>query len=284
MRQRFGIRQQHGRRIVTMFGLAKQIGGAQFSIYRLISNDHCFGWSGKQINADASKQLTFGFGNKGVARANQHMDSFDGFTANGHGTNCLNAAKDIDFMCAAKMHRCHNSGVRASLIGRGRCHDTRDTGNRGSQHRHMRRGHHWKFASRYIAANRLHRDVFMAKNDARHRLNLNILHRGALDFREFANLRLRKANILHIACRHLGNQGIDLLLRKAITFRCVIVEFLGKVTDSCIAPCFDAGKGVLDNRTNLGVIFRAFDLRFATFQIANSHSMPPDYVPSGRGA
>ena len=195
-----------------MFGLTKQIGGAQFCVYRFISDDHGFGWSGKQINANAPEQLPFGFGDKGVAGPNQHMDSFDRFAANGHGTHRLNAAKDKDFMGTAKMHRCHNSGIRASLIWRGCCHNARDPGNRGRQNRHMGRRHHGKLASWHITANRLHGDVFMAKDNAWHRLDLDILHRCTLNFRKFAHLCLGETNIFHITRRYLGNQFIDLSL------------------------------------------------------------------------
>ena len=73
----------------------------------------------------------------------------------------------------------------------------------------MRRCHHRELAGRHIAANGLHRNISVPENDTRHGLDLDILHGGALDFSEFADLILGETNIVHIPWRHFGDQFVD---------------------------------------------------------------------------
>ena len=63
----------------------------------------------------------------------------------------------------------------------------------------MCRCHHRKLAGRHITSNRLNRNIPVAKDHTRHRFDLDILHRCALDFGKFAHLILCKANVIHIA-------------------------------------------------------------------------------------
>ena len=81
-----------------MLSLSQHICGAHFCVNRIVSNNHCFRWSSKQINTDASKQLSLCLGNKGITWANEQMHRFYGLCAYGHGPNGLNTPNNIDLM------------------------------------------------------------------------------------------------------------------------------------------------------------------------------------------
>ena len=90
----------------------------------------------------------------------------------------------------------------------------------------MGRSNHRKFAARYIAADRLHRDILMAKNDTRQGFHLNIRHACALRLCKAAYLSLREFDIFHIARRNLVHSGLDLAIRQAKIFRGICIELL----------------------------------------------------------
>ena len=60
-----------------MLGLAEQIGGAHLAVDRLVGDDQRLGRAGEQVDADAAEELPLGFGDEGVAGADQHVDRFD---------------------------------------------------------------------------------------------------------------------------------------------------------------------------------------------------------------
>ena len=254
-----------------MLRLSKQVGRVQLGIDRVVGDHHGFGRTGEQVDADTAEQLTLGFGDKGVAGPDKHMHRIDGLGADGHGTDRLNAAERIDFMRTAKMHRGNDRRVRTAFERRCRGDDTRHARDRSRQHRHMRRSHHRELAGRHIATDGLHRDILVAQNHAGKRLDLDILHRGALDFGEFADLILRKADIVHVALRNFGDQLVDLPLAQPVARRREIVELLGKLAHRGVAPCLDVGKRRFYNGTDLGIVLGTFHLRLAAFQISNGH-------------
>jgi len=61
-----------------------------------------------------------------------------------------------------------------------------------------------------VTADRLHWDVFVTEDYARHGLNLDVLHRVPLGLREVTYLLLCELNVLHIAGRDLCHQSFDL--------------------------------------------------------------------------
>ena len=121
-----------------MLGLPQQIGGADFRIYCLVRDDHCFGRAGKQINAHAAEKLALGLCDIGVSRPNKHVYRIDGFRAQSHSANGLNPAQTQDFMRPAKMHRGNNRRVRAPIHRRRRGDNARHARNRSGENRHMR--------------------------------------------------------------------------------------------------------------------------------------------------
>ena len=179
-----------------MFGLAEQIGGAQFAIgANVIGNHQCFGRPGKQIDADAAEQLALGFGNKGVAGANKHIDRRHAGGAKRHRTHRLDAAEAPDFIGAG--HRlCRNNRRRRPALER-RCtgDNARHAGHLGGDDAHMRRCQQWIFATGHITARGIDRDMGVAEHNAGQRFNFDIVHRITLDLGKIAHLRLREFDV-----------------------------------------------------------------------------------------
>jgi hypothetical protein len=50
----------------------------------MIGNHQHFGWASQQIDADTAEQLTFGLGDVGIARPNQHINRRDRFSTQRH--------------------------------------------------------------------------------------------------------------------------------------------------------------------------------------------------------
>ncbi len=159
-----------------MLRLAQKVGGAKLRIYGFVRDHHCLGRSCEQIDADAAEKLTFGFGDESIAGADEHVGGFDGFGAQRHRADGLNAAEAVNLVRAAKVHCCDDGGVRAPIDGRRGGHDAGNASDRGGQDRHVGSRHHREFAARDIAADRLHRDVAVAEDHARFRLHLDIGH------------------------------------------------------------------------------------------------------------
>jgi len=66
--------------------------------------------------------------------------------------------------------------------------------------------------------------VAVARHHARQGLDLDVGHRRALDLREAADLRLRKADVVQRARRQAGDAGVDLRGGQAKAFWRPLVE------------------------------------------------------------
>ena len=66
-------------------------------------------------------KLALGFGDEGIARADEHVDRRDRISAERHCADRLDAAERIDLVGARKVHGGHDRWVRTrpSVIGRG---------------------------------------------------------------------------------------------------------------------------------------------------------------------
>src|SRR3546814_19467961 len=84
----------------------------------------------------------------------------------------------------------------------------------GGDDRHVRRGEQRIFAAGNIAACARHRDGAMAEDDARHRHDLDVADRGALDLGEVADLRLRELDVLQRLARKLVESVLLLPIAK----------------------------------------------------------------------
>ena len=135
-----------------MFGLAEQVGGADFAVDAVVGNDQRFGRAGQKIDPDATEQLTLGLGHIGIAGADDHVDGLDRFGAERHGGNRLHAAENINVIRAAEMHGGDDGRVRSALEGRCAGDNAFHAGDLGGDNRHMRRGDHRIAPARHVAA------------------------------------------------------------------------------------------------------------------------------------
>ena len=131
--------------------------------------------------------------------------------------------------------------------------DALDARDLGGNDRHVRGGDHRVAPARHVAADRIHRDMLVAEDDAGQRLDLDILHAGALRLGKAAHLRLRETDVLEIALRHLCDRLLDLGRREAETRRRPVVEFLAQIADGIVAARFHAVEDALDGLAHLGV-------------------------------
>jgi hypothetical protein len=79
----------------------------------------------------------------------------------------------------------------------------------------------------------------MAEDDAGQRLNLDILHRSPLGFRETTDLDLSKVNVRHVAGRNVVHRSFDFGGAQAEGGRRELVELFGEFTDGRVASRFD---------------------------------------------
>ncbi len=92
-------------RVRPVFGLAEQVGGAELAIHRLVGDHQRLGRAGEQVDADAAVELPLGFGDEGIAGADQHVDRLDALGAERHRADRLDAAEAIDHIRAGQMLR-----------------------------------------------------------------------------------------------------------------------------------------------------------------------------------
>ena len=245
---------QRGRRGRAVLGLAEKVGDHHFSIRGLIGDHQDFGRPGEQVDAHPAVELALGFGDIGVAGSDQHVHRGDRAGAERHRADRLDAAQNVDLVGAGERHRGHGLGVRGAVGRRGAGGDPLDARDLGRDHAHMRRRHHRVAPARDIAADAAHRDIAMAQRDARHRLDLDIRHRFALDAGEVADLGLGEGDVLDDAGRHRGDQRVDLPGAEAKALRRPVVEFLRQRADRRVAASLDIGEDVLDRLADRAVV------------------------------
>jgi hypothetical protein len=119
--------------------------------------------------------------------------------------------------------------------------------------RHMRGGDHRIAPARHITADRIHRNVPMAKDDARQRLDLEVVHRFALLLGEVAHLCLRKLDVIEVAFGDLRYGALDLLRGKAKILWRPFVEFLGQLANGRVLPLIDLREDAFDGFAHFGI-------------------------------
>ena len=72
--ERFRGRQQDCGRAWTVLGLAEQIGGAHFGIDAVVGQQKGLCRPGRKIDPDPAEKQSLRFSNKGVSRADEHID------------------------------------------------------------------------------------------------------------------------------------------------------------------------------------------------------------------
>src|SRR5262249_47948169 len=141
-----------------------------------------------------------------------------------------------------KVHGGNDGRMRATPVGWRTSGDALDPGNPCGDDRHVRGGNHRIAPPGHIAADGIDRNVLVAENHARQRLDLEISPGVALALGKAAHLRLRKSDVIEIALGNLADGAFDLLLRKAEGRRGPIVEFSRELPYGLIAPQRDVGE------------------------------------------
>jgi hypothetical protein len=179
------------------------------------------------------------------------IDRGDALRAERHRRDSLHAAKDIDFVGAAEVHRRDDGRMRAAAV-RGRAGgDALYAGDTRRDDRHVRRGDHRIAAARHVAADRIHRDVAMAEDDARQGLNLEVAHRLLLLLREVADLGLRELDVVEVALGNLRDGLLNLGWRQTEILGLPVIKFLRQLTDRDVLLLLDLRQDVFDGLAHL---------------------------------
>ena len=161
------------------------------------------------------------------------------------------------------MHGRHNRRMGLALVRRRGGNNARHAGDRSGQHGHVRRGDHRELAARHVAADRLHRDVLVAKDDARQGLDFDVAQRSALRLGKLAHLFLGELDVRHVARRDLVHRRFDLGGGKAKGGGRVIVELLRQLAHRKIAAGLDIRQDAGDDPADFFVILGALMRRFS---------------------
>ena len=252
-RELLGVGEQDRRRGRAVLGLAEQVGGADFAVDAVVGDDQRLGRAGEQIDADPAIQLALCLRHVGVAGTDDHVDAGNRLGAERHGGDRLHAAEHEDLVGAAEMHRRDDRRMRAAAERRRARDDAFDPRDLGGDDRHVRRGDHRVAPARHVAADRIHRDVAMAEDDAGQRLDLEIAHRFFLLLGEVAHLRLGELDVVEIALGDLADRALDLLRGELEARRRPVVELFGQVAHGGFAAGFNVGENFFDRLAHLGV-------------------------------
>ena len=236
-----------------MLGLAQQVGGADFAVDAVVGDHQRLGRAGQQVDADAAEQLALGLRHIGVAGADDHVHRRDRLGAERHRGDRLHAAQHVDFVGAAEMHGGDDRRMRPALERRRAGDDAFHAGDARGDDRHVRGGDHRIAPARHVAADRVHRDVAVAEDDAGQRLDLQVLHGVALLLREVAHLRLRELDVVEIALGNLRNRLLDLGGRQPKILRLPVVELLRQLADGGVLLVLDLRQDAFDRLAHLGV-------------------------------
>ena len=252
-RELLGVGEQHGGRGRAVLGLAQQIGGADFAVDAVVGDHQRLGRSREQVDADAAEQLALGLRHIGVAGTDDHVDRRDGLGAERHRRHGLHAAEHVDLVGAAEVHRRDDRRMRAALERRRAGDDAFDARDARGDDRHVRRGDHRIAPARHVAADRVHRDVAVAEDDAGQRLDLQVLHGVLLLLREVTDLGLGEPDVVEVSLGDLRNGLLDLGRRQAEILRLPIVELLRQLADGGVLLLVDLREDAFDGAAHGGV-------------------------------
>ena len=238
-----------------MLGLAQQVCGTQFAIYRVVGNDQGLRRTGQEVDTDASEELTLGLGDIGVAGAYQHVDRLEiaarrTLGSERHQANGLYAAKRQDGIRARHVLGHHDSRTGLPPIRRGGRQDPLDPRHLGRDHSHVCGGHKRILAARHIGPDRIYRCVPMTEDHARQGLDLDVLQRVLLDLGKVPDLCLGEGNIVNRALRQGGVSGADFVLAQAEVFAVPFVQVARIAADSLKSLRLDVAEHPLDRFTN----------------------------------
>ena len=236
-----------------MLGLPEQVGGAHLHVGGVVGDDQRLGRAGEQVDADAAEQLPLGFGDKGVAGADQHIDRRDRLGAEAHRGDRLDAAQQIDLVRAAERHRGDRGGGRHAVQRRRAGGDPLHARDLRGQHRHVGRGDHRIPPARHVAADAVDRDVLVTQADAGKRFDLDIAQRVLLRLGEAADLRLGEFDVGDHLVGQAVHQRLDFVRTQAERGGFPFVELRRQFAHRRVAARGDILQDGLDRLADLAV-------------------------------
>ena len=144
------IGEQHRLACRIMFSLTQKVGRNPFRIIGRISNDNNFGRPGHHVDPDLAVKLALCLCHKGIARAGDHIDRRNAFTAMCQRGNRLCAAKPPNLIHAGKMRGGHHRRIHLPVRRRRDHHDPFHACNLGRNNVHQQRRRIGGTAARHI--------------------------------------------------------------------------------------------------------------------------------------
>ena len=121
----------------------------------------------------------------------------------------------------------------------------------------MRGGEQRIFPAGHVAADGIDRNVLVAENHARQRLDLDVAHRFTLMLREVAHLFLREPDVVEIAPGQLRQAILDLCIGQPEILAVPLVELDRQFADRCIPALFDIGQNPFHRGADFRIVFGA---------------------------
>jgi hypothetical protein len=193
-----------------VLGLADEVGGDHHRIGVLVGDHEDLRGTGEQIDAHVAEELALGLGDVRVAGTDEQVDAPDRLGAERERRESLHAPEHVDLVGAGQVHRRDGGRRRGALVGRRARGQPPHAGGLRRHDAHVRRGDHRVAASGYVGADRGDRDVAVAQEHAGERLDLDVVHGGALGLREAPYLGLGEADVVERLLVDPRDDALDL--------------------------------------------------------------------------
>jgi hypothetical protein len=210
-----------------VLGLPEQVGGDEFHVGVVVGDHGDLRRPGQQVDAHAAEQLALGFGDVGVAGADDHVHRRLALEAERHGRHRLHAAEREDAVRAAQVGGVEHRRVAGAAAARrgAREHGVHARDLR-HQHGHERAGHQRAVTGGQVGADAADRDLAVAHDQAGRDLPLEVRGGPQLQLGEAAHPLQAELQALADARVDGAAGSVELLARGAERLRPVAVELL----------------------------------------------------------
>ena len=158
-----------------MLGLADEVAGDQVRVGVPIRDDENLGRAGEEIDAHASKERTFRFGDESVPGAHDEIGGMSREETEGERRHPLHSAERENGIRAAELRGVEDGGMHAALAPRRRAGDhVPHAGHLRGGDAHDRGGDVGVATAGHVAARRFHRNQALPGNEPRGELGLEL--------------------------------------------------------------------------------------------------------------